>query len=179
MPIRSQGGCYPPRSKTDEDNTIRGFHNWDSNKTEESKTRDNELPHSLLSKIIIQKNSYFQNMLTSISSTAKQVKFFAIFSSSNKTAEVTDSLPQGFLVVVASSGDSLHYTNDILTDIDRYVFLTITLQKCIWHFGSKIPYNWVKKKFLRFRGTLTSSWDCIIFPAIDKIQIYFIFIGKR
>lgn len=66
-------------------------------------------------------------MLTSISSTAKQVKFFAIFSSSNKTAEVTDSLPQGFLVVVAFSGDSLHYTNDILTDIDRYVFLTITL----------------------------------------------------
>ena len=65
-------------------------------------------------------------MLTSISSTAKQVKFFAIFSSSNKTAEVTDSL-QGFLVVVAFSGDSLHYTNDILTDIDRYVFLTITL----------------------------------------------------
>ena len=65
-------------------------------------------------------------MLTSISSTAKQVKFFAIFSSSNKTAELTDPLPQGFLVAVAFSGDSMHYTNDILTDIDRYVFLTIT-----------------------------------------------------
>ena len=126
MPIRSQGGCYPPRSKTDGDNTLRGLHNWDSNKTEESKTRDNELPHSLLFKIIIQNNSYFQNMLTSISSTAKQVKFFAIFSSSNKTAELTDPLPQGFLVAVAFSGDSMHYTNDILTDIDRYVFLTIT-----------------------------------------------------
>lgn len=82
------------------------------------------------------------------------------------------------MVAVAFSGDSLHYTNDILTDIDRYVFLKLLCRSVYDILAAKyIPYNWLKK-MLRYRGTPTSSCVYIIFPVIDKIQIYFIFIGK-